>query len=119
MLDMLEILCTHFSHNQKLKEEKNFFTIVADIQRAWKILKMRKLILEGEMVISYAMAISKIVFQSFIKFILKHIINKLKKLQNAFSRNISSPKIKHGTLCNDYKAGRLKNVDIPNKIIAL
>ena len=27
--------------------------------------------------------------------------------------------IKHETLCNDYIAGELKNVDIPNKIIAL
>ena len=30
----------------------------------------------------------------------------------------STPKTKHETLCNDYKAGGLKNVDIPNKIIA-
>ena len=27
--------------------------------------------------------------------------------------------LKHETLFNDYKAVRLKNVDIPNKIIAL
>ena len=31
----------------------------------------------------------------------------------------SIPKRKHETLCNDYKAGGLKNVDISNKIIAL
>ena len=31
----------------------------------------------------------------------------------------STPKIKHKTLCNDYKAGGLKHVDISNKIIAL
>ena len=43
----------------------------------------------------------------------------LKKIQNAFFWNNSSPKIKHETLCNDYKAGGLKDVDIPNKIIAL
>ena len=36
-----------------------------------------------------------------------------------FFWNNSSPKIKHETLCNDYKAGGLKNVDIPSKIIAL
>ena len=39
--------------------------------------------------------------------------------------NNSSPKIKHETLCNDYKAGGLKNIyskkkkDILNKFIAL
>ena len=31
----------------------------------------------------------------------------------------SSPKIKHETLCNDYKGGGLKNIDILNKIISL
>ena len=35
------------------------------------------------------------------------------------SKKNSPPKMKHETLCNDYKAGRLKNVDIANKIIAL
>ena len=29
----------------------------------------------------------------------------------------STPKIKHETLCNDYKAEGLKSIDIPNKII--
>ena len=42
-----------------------------------------------------------------------------KKYKKLFFRNNSSPKIKHETLCNDYKAGGLKNVDIPSKIIAL
>ena len=34
-------------------------------------------------------------------------------------KQLATPKIKHGTLCNEYQAGGLKNVDIPNKIIAL
>ena len=33
-----------------------------------------------------------------------------------FFGNNSSPKKKHETLCNDYKAGGLKNVDIPSQI---
>ena len=75
---------------------------------------MRK---EGKMVIFKTIAISKIVFQAFITTVPKHIVNELKKIQKAFFWNNSSPKIKQ-TLCNDYKAGGLKNVDIPNKIIA-
>ena len=66
--------------------------------------------------------ISKNVFQSFITTVQncpKHIINELEKIQKAFLWKNSTPKIKHETLCNDYKAGGLKNVDIPNKIIAL
>ena len=43
----------------------------------------------------------------------------LKKYRRLFCGKNSTPKIKHKTLCNNYKAGGLKNVDIPNKIIAL
>ena len=45
-------------------------------------------------------------------------MNELEKIQKVFFEKNSTPKIKHETLCNDYKA-RLKNVDIPNKITAL
>ena len=46
-------------------------------------------------------------------------MNELEKIQKAFLWNSSTPKIKHEALRNDYKAGGFKNVDIPNKIIAL
>ena len=62
--------------------------------------------------------ISKIVFQSFIT-VPKRILNELEKIQKTFLWENSTPKIKRKTLCNDYEAGGLKNVDIPNKIIAL
>ena len=61
---------------------------------------MRKLTLQERIVIFKIIGISKIVFQAFITTVSKHIINELKKI------------------CNDYKAGGLKNIDIPNKIIA-
>ena len=89
------------------------------MQRVLKIWKMRRLTLEGKIVIFKTIAISKIVFQAFITTVPKHILNELKKIQNAFLGNDSSPKIKHENLCNNYKAGGLKNVDIPSKIIAL
>ena len=89
------------------------------MKRVLKIWKMRRLTLEGKIVIFKTIAISKIVFQAFITTVPKHIVNELKKIQKAFFWNNSSPKIKHETLCNDYKAGGLKNVDIPSKIIAL
>ena len=83
-----------------------------------KIWKTRKLTLEGKIVIFKTIVVPKIVFQAFITTVLKQIFNEPKKIQKAFFLN-NSPKIKHETLCNDYKAGGLKNVDIPNKIIAL
>ena len=64
-------------------------------------------------------AISKILFQSFITTLPKHIVNELEKIQNTFFWNNSSAKIKREILCNNYEAGGLKNVDIPNKTMAL
>ena len=107
-IDTLKILGTQFSYNKKLKEEKNFYKIVTDMQRVLKIWKMRRLTLEGKIVIFKTIAISKIVFQAFITTVPKHIVNELKKIQKAFFWNNSSPKIKHETLCNDYKAGGTK-----------
>ena len=42
----------------------------------------------------------------------------LKKIQKAFLWNNSTPKIKHETLCNDYKDVGQKNLNIPNKVTA-
>ena len=39
--NMLKILDTQFSYNEKLKEEKKFCKVVTDIQRVLKIWKMR------------------------------------------------------------------------------
>ena len=47
-------------------------------------------------------------------------MNELEKVQKTFLWNNFTRKVNYETLCNDdYKAGRLKNVDIPNKVIAL
>ena len=72
-VDTLKILGTHFSYNKKLKDEKNFYKTVTDMQRVLKIWKMRRLTLEGKIVIFKTIAISKIVFQAFITTASKHI----------------------------------------------
>ena len=64
--DTLKILGTHFSYNEKLKEERNFYTTVTNIQRVLKIWKMRNLTLDGKTVNFKRLGISKIVFQSLI-----------------------------------------------------
>ena len=61
-VDTLKMLGTYFSYNEKLKEEKNFYKIVTDMQRVLKIWKMRRLTLEGKIVIFKTIVISKIVF---------------------------------------------------------
>ena len=42
VLDTIKILRTHFSYNEKLKEERNFCLIIANIQRVLKLWKLRK-----------------------------------------------------------------------------
>ena len=82
--DTLKILGTLFSYNEKLKEEKSFYKTVTDIQRVLNLWKMGKITLEGKIAIFKTTAISKIVFQSFIATVPKHIINELGKIQKAF-----------------------------------
>ena len=81
-----------------------------------KIWKIRKLKLEGKNVIFKTIAISKIVLQAFITAVPKHIVNELKKIQKAFLRNSSFPKIKHETLCNGCKVGGLNQFIFQTKL---
>ena len=84
-IDTLQILGTHFTYNEKLKEEKNFYKVVTDMQRVLEIWKVRRLALVGKIVIFKTIAIPKIVFQAFITTAPKHIINELKKIQKALN----------------------------------
>ena len=81
--DRLKILGTHFSYNEKLKEN-NFYKIVTDMQRVLKIWKRRRLTLEGKIDIFKTITISKNFFQAFITTVPKHIVNKLKKNTKSF-----------------------------------
>ena len=114
-----KILGTHFSYNEKLKEERNFSLIVANIQRVLKLWKLRNLTLEGKILILETLALSKIIFQAFVTPIPIYVVTELEKIQKSFLWENSTSKIKHDTLCNDYKGGGLKNVNIRKKIISL
>ena len=46
-------------------------------------------------------------------------MKELENIQKDFFWKNSTPQMKQETLCNDYKVRGLKNVDIPNKVIAL
>ena len=100
--DTLKILSAHFSYNEKLKEKKNFYTTVTNIQRVLKIWKMRNVTLEGKFIVFKILAISKIVFQSSITTVPRHTVNELEKIQRAILWKTSSPKIKNETYWNDY-----------------
>ena len=66
--------------------------------------------LEGKIVIFKTLAIPKIVFQSMITPVPRYIVNELERIQKTVLWKNCFSKIKHGTLCNDYKGVCLKNI---------
>ena len=78
--DTLKILGTHFSYNKKLREEKRIYKTIADIQQASKTWKIKNLTLEEKRIILKTIATSKIVLQSFVTTVPKHIIRELEKI---------------------------------------
>ena len=89
-IDTLKIFGTQFSYNEKLKEEKDFYKFIRDMERVLKTRKMRNLTLEGKIVSFKTIAISKIVFQVFITTVPKVIVNKLRKIQKVFFLEVDS-----------------------------
>ena len=75
---------------------------------------MRRLTLEGKIIVFKTLAISKIVFLSLIPEVLTEIICELETMQKTFLWP-SKSKIKYETLCSDLKYGGLKNVNIQKK----
>ena len=57
--------------------------------------------------------------QSLINIIPSYIISEIISIQKKILWQNSDPKIRHETLCTQYKEGVLKNVDIAKKIISL
>ena len=101
VLDIIKILGTHFCYNEKSKEEKKFCLVIANIQcvlRLWKLWNLT---------------------QAFVTPIPIYVVTELEKVQKkkkSFLWENSIWKIKHVTLCNDYKHGALKNLDIWKKL---
>ena len=60
--EAIKILGVYFSYNQEIKDDKNFYNIIANIQGALNLWRIRNLILEGRIVLFKTFAISKIVF---------------------------------------------------------
>ena len=97
--DTIKILGTHFSYNEKLKEERNFCLIIANIRRVLKLWKLQNLTLEGKILIFKTLALSKIIFQAFATPIPIYVVTELEKVQKSFLWQNSTSKIKLYTLC--------------------
>ena len=118
--EAIKILGVYFSYNQKIKDDRNFYNIISNIQGVLNLWRMRNLTLEGRIVVFKTLAISKIVFLALLtKIPTKLAVKELEKIQKFFLLKVSTPKIRHETTCKDYKDGGLKNVDISYKIVSL
>ena len=117
VLNTIKILGTHFSYNEKLKEERNFCLIIAKTQCVLKLWKLQNVTLEGKILIFKTLVLSKIICQAFATPIPNYVVTELEKIEKSLLWTNSTSK--HDTLCNDYKDGGLKNVDIREKIISL
>ena len=80
---------------------------------------MRHFTLEDKITIFNSLAISIIVYLALLTIVPKNIIEELNEIQKKFLSSNKKCNIKHGTLCNDYKIGSLKNIDIKLKIAPL
>ena len=92
---------------------------VSKIQAVLKLWRMRRVSLEGKIIVFKSLAISKIVYLSLLTNVPNNIVEELKKIQKNFLWNFTAPKIKHSTTRMDYQNGGLKNVDFFFKIISL
>ena len=106
-----------FSYKKEKRNEKNLLESITKIQNVLKAWRMRRLTLEGKIIVFKTLAISKIVFLSLISKVPTEIISELERIQKNFLWP-SKPKIKNETLCSDFKHGGLKKVNIQKKIIS-
>ena len=84
-----------------------------------KLSRMRHLSLESKIGSFKSLALSKIVYLVLLTIVPKRIVEELNEMQKKFLWSNKKCEIKHGILCNDYKKGGLKNVDISLKIVSL
>ena len=70
---------------------------------------MKKVTIEGKVLVFHTLAISKIAHPSIITTVPHLIINQLNNIQKSFIWDTKIPKIKHSTLSNSYKDSGCKN----------
>ena len=116
--DTIKITGIHFSYNKEKRNEKNFLESITKIQNVLKVWRMRRLTLEGKIIVFKTLAISKIVFLSLISKVPTEILIELERIQKTFLW-LSKPKIEDETLSSDFKYGGLKNVNVQKKITNL
>ena len=117
--DSTLILGCHHSYNKTLAIDRNFLTLVDNMQAVPNLWANRGLSLGGKALVFKTLGISKMQYLAQMTLIPKHTIQKLIDIQEKFLWKNGKPKIKHSTLTADYKDGGLKVVDIDSEFRAL
>ena len=117
--DSIKVLGVYFSYNDLVCLEKIFIVVVKKIEKVLRVWNMRNLTLAGKIIVFKSLAISKIVYISYLSHVPNAIMDHLENAHKKFIWNNKRPKIKHSALINDYCDGGLKDIDIRSKIIAL
>jgi hypothetical protein len=117
--NFMKILGISFSYNKSIYIKQNFSDVIEKIHDALSLWKWRNLSLIGKITIFKTMALSKIVYVSFLSSIPLTITNKVIELQDDFIWDGKRSSIKHNALINYYPGGGLKKVDVKAKFQAL
>ena len=117
--ETIKILGVHISYNKHLWDDLNFRDSIKKIVNIIRLWRMRKLTLEEKITIFKSLTISKTVYLTLLTTIPNSVVEELKQIQKMFLWGNKKLKIKHDTLCNKYKDGGLKNVDIFHKVVSL
>ena len=115
-LESIRILGVHFSYNKDICMQRNFVDVIKKMENVLKVWNMRNLTLAGRITIFKTLAISKIVYISYLSHVPSEIINYLELIHKKFIWQNKKAKIKHSTLISDYCDGGIKDVDIRAKI---
>ena len=115
----VRILGVHFSYNKAICKQRNFTDVIKKIENVIKVWNFRSLTLSGKITIFKTLAISKIVYISYLSSVPNDIISQLDIVHKNFIWGNKRAKIKHSTLINDYGDGGLRDVDIKSKFNAL
>ena len=82
--DTMRITGLHFSYNKTKHDKKNFLETMSKIQNIFKIWRMQSLPLEGKIIVSKILGISKVIYLPMIIKVPTQIIVELKKIQKGF-----------------------------------
>ena len=117
--DSAKILGLHFSYNKKIQEDRNFIDTIKKMETILQIWRSRNLTLLGKIAVFKTLAISKLVYCSYLSNVPNSILETVNKIQNKFIWSDKPAKISHFTMCNAYERGGLQKTDINLKVDAL